>query len=35
MPVETTLEIGGKGMKENGWGGEFMYDIFSTLYEPV
>jgi hypothetical protein len=23
------------GEKENGWGGEFMYDIFDKLQEPV
>jgi hypothetical protein len=24
----------GGGMKENGGGGEFMYDILDTLWEP-
>jgi hypothetical protein len=28
-------ESGDKGIKENGAGGEFKYDIFDTLYEPV
>jgi hypothetical protein len=32
IPVETTLGIWeGEGMKKNGRGGEFMYDIFDTL----
>jgi hypothetical protein len=31
LTVENTLEIEVEGMKENGWGGEFMYDIFDTL----
>jgi hypothetical protein len=31
IPVETVPGIGTERMKENGWGGEFMYDIFDTL----
>jgi hypothetical protein len=32
LPAETTPGIGvGGGMKENGGGGEFMYDILDTL----
>jgi hypothetical protein len=32
IPVETTAGIGGGGgIKENGWGSEFMYDIFDTI----
>jgi hypothetical protein len=31
IPVETTPGIGGGGIKENGWRGEFMYGIFDTL----
>jgi hypothetical protein len=31
IAVETIPGIGGGGMKENGWGGEFMYDIFGIL----
>jgi hypothetical protein len=31
IPVETTPGIGGEGMKENDWGGEFMYDIMEKL----
>jgi hypothetical protein len=31
IPVETTPGNGrGEGMKENGWGDEFIYDIFDT-----
>jgi hypothetical protein len=29
--VETTLEMGGKGVKDNGGGGKLKYDIFDTL----
>jgi hypothetical protein len=33
IPAETTpgMGSGGLGLKENGRGGEFMYDIFGTL----
>jgi hypothetical protein len=31
IPVETILGIGGGGIKENGEGGEFKYDIFDIL----
>jgi hypothetical protein len=31
IPIETTPRIGERGMKENGLGGEFMYDICDTL----
>jgi hypothetical protein len=30
IPVETILGMG-EGIKENGRGGEFKYDIFDTL----
>jgi hypothetical protein len=30
-PVETILGMGEKGMKENGGGGEFKYNIFDIL----
>jgi hypothetical protein len=30
IPVETTLGIRGR-KAENGWGGEFVYNIFDTL----
>jgi hypothetical protein len=32
-PVETIPEIQGGGIKKNGVGGEFKYDIFDTLQE--
>jgi hypothetical protein len=36
IQVETTPGIAVEGgEKENGWGGEFMYDIFDKLQEPV
>jgi hypothetical protein len=35
IPVETILGIGGGGIKENSGGGEFKYDIFDTLQEPL
>jgi hypothetical protein len=31
VSVETTQGIGEEGMKENGRGGEFMYDIFDIV----
>jgi hypothetical protein len=31
IPVEITSGIRRGGTKENGWGGEFMYDIVDTL----
>jgi hypothetical protein len=35
MPIETTPGIGGGGIKENGRGSKFMYDIFDALKEPA
>jgi hypothetical protein len=32
-PVETTPELGKEGIKENGRGSEFKYDIFDVLEE--
>jgi hypothetical protein len=31
IPVESIPEMGKAGIKENGGGGEFKYDIFDTL----
>jgi hypothetical protein len=31
IPVETTPGSRGGRIKENGWGGEFMYDVFDIL----
>jgi hypothetical protein len=31
IPVKTIPGIGGRVMKENGGGGEFIYDTFDTL----
>jgi hypothetical protein len=31
IPVETTPGSGGGGMKENGWGSIFMYDVFDIF----
>jgi hypothetical protein len=31
IPAETTLGIGDRGLKESGWEGESMYDIFDIL----
>jgi hypothetical protein len=33
--VETVTGTGREGVKESSGGGEFKYDIFDTLYEPV
>jgi hypothetical protein len=35
IPVETVSGIRGGGMKESSGGGEFKYDIFDTLQEPL
>jgi hypothetical protein len=31
IPVETISQMEGGGIKENGWEGEFKYEIFDTL----
>jgi hypothetical protein len=31
IPVETILGMTGGGIKENGWGDEFKYDIIRTF----
>jgi hypothetical protein len=31
IPVETVSGIGGEGIKENGGGDEFKYDMFETF----
>jgi hypothetical protein len=33
IPVQTIPGMGGEGIKENGGGGEFKYDIFDILLE--
>jgi hypothetical protein len=35
MPVETILGMRGREIKENGREGEFNYDIFKILQEPL
>jgi hypothetical protein len=35
ISVETTPGIRGRRIKENVWKGEFNYNIFDTLWEPV
>jgi hypothetical protein len=35
IPVETVPGIQGEGMKERRGEGEFKYDIFDTLLEPL
>jgi hypothetical protein len=34
-PFETTLGSREVGIKKNGRGGKFMYDIFDRLQEPI
>jgi hypothetical protein len=35
LPVKTVPGISGQGMKESSGGGEFKYNIFDTLLEPL
>jgi hypothetical protein len=35
IPVATSSQIGGWEIKESGEGGEFKYDIFDILSEPL